>query len=423
MYCRYCGKELPNDSNFCPNCGKKQKEGSPFGLFERCKFSELIVAHKKTAYCYAVWFLINLGLFIFSNQSNSDDFYPFNNSLGNVLDGWSYRVNILYVNNYDYSEFFFYTVLFPLAIIGLIKCYPYLSPLLKKIKTRYCQWKKDNAKSIKEYNANITAYTQPLAKEKTIAKVTDEKSTKIEPVKEIVEVNAFQEHVERESPVDQVSSEGNQEEQPLTVEEVKKMPLFGRFVGSAIDKVLILIFFVVGSIIISPYGASSRLGTYMGLMNSSPNNYEYIDRATMNSYGTYSDGISQYYQDRERLANEPPHIGSTMELDMSITFSFIILNLLYYLLFESILSASLGKRMLGGVLLDNADDKIGFGKALIRAICGGVLMSGVYFLFHLSMGLSNYVVIFVFFLLLDLPVFFTKRSFIDLCTGTTYAKR
>ena len=79
--------------------------------------------------------------------------------------------------------------------------------------------------------------------------------------------------------------------------------------------------------------------------------------------------------------------------------------------------------MLGGVLLDSADDKIGFGKALLRAICGGVLMSGVYFLFHFLMGLSNYVVIFVFFLLLDLPVFFTKRSLIDICTGTTYAKR
>lgn len=28
MYCRYCGKEIPSNSFFCPNCGKKQSEDS-----------------------------------------------------------------------------------------------------------------------------------------------------------------------------------------------------------------------------------------------------------------------------------------------------------------------------------------------------------------------------------------------------------
>ena len=26
MYCKYCGKEIPNGSIFCPNCGAKQKD-------------------------------------------------------------------------------------------------------------------------------------------------------------------------------------------------------------------------------------------------------------------------------------------------------------------------------------------------------------------------------------------------------------
>jgi hypothetical protein len=79
--------------------------------------------------------------------------------------------------------------------------------------------------------------------------------------------------------------------------------------------------------------------------------------------------------------------------------------------------------MLGGVILDSADDKISFGKALTRGLCGGALMAGTYFLLHLQGGLTNTVVVVVFFLLLDLPVLFTKKSLLDLCTGTTYAKR
>ena len=434
MYCRFCGKELSNNSNFCPNCGASQKENA---IKKESQLSHFFSCHKKLSYFYIAWCLINIGLFLFSSPKGyryvrgdrrdydmSAGFYPFDKSLNDIFQGDSYNCSLLEnIDVYDFSELFFYIVLIPAIIIGLSKCYPYILPLLKIVKGRYRRWKMDNAKSIKDYKANIIAYTQSLAKEETIAKVSDEKPSKIEPANEIVEVNASQEHVEIVPPVVEVSSEKSQEEQPLTVGEIKKMPLFGRFVGSIIDKILILIVFVVGSIVISPYGAAGRLGTYMGLMNSSPNNYEHIDRAAMNRYGTYNDGVSQYYQDRERLANEPPHIGSTMELDMSITFSFIILNLLYYILLESILSASLGKRMLGGVLLDSVDDKIGLLKALLRAICGGVLMFGVYLLFHLQMGLSNYVVICVFFLLLDLPVFFTKRSLIDICSGTTYAKR
>ncbi len=441
MYCRYCGKEIPNDSNFCPNCGEKQKENvSGFKL----RMPQFINEHKKISYVYIGWGLIHVALFLFSSPTGhhyvygnrrdydlSNGFYPYNKSIGDILDGQSY--NLAFFDNidvYDFSEFFFYTILVPVSIFGIVKCIPHILPLLKKLKGRYNQWQKSKTKKREEYQGNIVAY-KTQQKESLVFE-----PAKVKPVAEEV-VSPYQQKSEgfcdevtqdEEKAINMASlpqAEHIQDEEAYIHTEltVKKMPLFSRFIGSIIDKILILIIFFVGFIIISPFGAAGRLGTYIGLRNTSLSNYEYIDKAAMNRYGTYRDEVSQYYQDRERLANAPPHIGSTLELDMNITFSFILLNLLFYILFESILSASPGKRMLGGIILDSTDDKIGFGKALTRGLGGGVLMAGTYFLLHLQGGLTNTVVVFVFFLLLDVPVLFTKKSLLDLCTGTTYAKR
>ena len=404
MYCRYCGKELPSDSNFCPNCGKKQEDNIAKG---NSLLSLFFHNHKKILYLYGIWCLIIVGFILYSPPTR-----PIYNRVGREIG-----------EEFDFFMLYLYIFLIPAAIFGFIKCLPFLSPIVKKVKIFFNHWQAGNAKRIKEYNANINAYTQPLAKEETISNLSDEPLVKVEPAIETVGIDAPHDNSKIVPTVAQGPNAEFQEEQPLTVEEVKKMPLFSRFVGSIIDKVLILIIFVVGSIIISPYGAPGRLGRYSGLLTVSPSNYEYIDRAAMNGYGTYNDGVSQYYQDRERLANDLPHIGSTMELDLSITFSFIIFNLLYYILFESIISASPGKRMLGGVLLDSSDDRIGFGNALIRAICGGALMALSVYLFRFGMLMSYYVVIIVFFLIIDIPVLFSKRSLIDILTGTKYAKR
>lgn len=68
MNCKFCGKEVPIDSTFCPNCGKKLKEESmslgkelgiyvfdvflaPFGLVWFFKyFRSLDSAKKRVAY-------------------------------------------------------------------------------------------------------------------------------------------------------------------------------------------------------------------------------------------------------------------------------------------------------------------------------------------------------------------------------------
>jgi uncharacterized RDD family membrane protein YckC len=175
------------------------------------------------------------------------------------------------------------------------------------------------------------------------------------------------------------------------------MPLSRRFLGSMIDKIVLLVLFFLTSII-NPLLKSGDLGGYIAILNKSPYDYRIYEQLGITTYGFEA-------------------------LDSRVTFSFILFNILYYVLFESIKKASLGKNFLGGVLIDKSSDVIDFGKALSRGLWGGFMMISFYFLFHLAMGLNLYIVFCLFFLIMDLPVFFTKRSLLDICTRTFYVKR
>ena len=65
MYCRNCGKELADNSNFCSNCGANQKVTVTKFNFRVPKF---INEHKKLLYVYALWFLAHLTLLINSSK-------------------------------------------------------------------------------------------------------------------------------------------------------------------------------------------------------------------------------------------------------------------------------------------------------------------------------------------------------------------
>ena len=291
---------------------------------------------------------------------------------------------------------------FPIAVFGIVKCIPIISSLLKKIKECYNQWQECNSKRRERCQGNDLAYKTP-----------QKEDSNQEPIPTNIVAEEFISNVQNE---DEIAYSGTETKKP-------KMSLLPRLIGSIFDKILILIIFVAGYAVISPYASSEKIGKYIGLFYAKPEVYDYIDRAEMNKHGTFNGEIAEYFQYGVRAEMEPPNIGSTLELDKSITFAFIILNMFFYILFESVLSASPGKRILKGIILDSADDKIGFSKALTRGLCGGALMGGTYFLLHLAGGQTNIVVVIVFFLLLDLPVLFTKRSLLDLCTGTSYAKR
>lgn len=406
MYCKYCGKELSNDSNYCPNCGKKQKKLSD----NKSYITSFISTHKRLLWIYFVWVLVHVALYLSSSplKTYSDGFYPFDVPIRNVLNGERYYLSIIdNVDVYDVSELFFYTTLFPLIILGLVKCKPFILRFLNKIKDRH---KRKKEVDIKKKEA--TVYTQ----------------NKILDINVLTTIDTGQDNINEKmnKTEDTFSLDSNIEPQQDVTDEdekVEPMPLTKRFIGSIIDKILLITILTVGSIALNPFGAPSKLGGYVGILNASPNNYEYIDQALINSYGTYYEGVSKGYQDLERLANDPPHIGTVMELDISITFTFIFLNLIYYFLFESILSASLGKRMAGGILLDYADEKISITKAFVRSLYSGILMVGSVYVLHFLLGLSYYIVIALFFLLMDGPILFTKKSLLDLCTNTRYIKR
>lgn len=205
--------------------------------------------------------------------------------------------------------------------------------------------------------------------------------------------------------------------------EMKNMSLITRFIGSVIDKLILIIIFIAIFISIFPYSSSRRIGTYVGLIGTSTDNYELIDKVQIHRYNNYNFKEHTAYENLGYLEMEAPDFGTTLEWDMKISFAFILLNIVYYLIFETLISASIGKSMFGGFLINNKNKKIDFDKAFLRGICRGVMMAGLYSLLHLLLGICNIITIAIL-LLMDWPcVFIAKKSLLDLYTKTTYVRQ
>lgn len=203
------------------------------------------------------------------------------------------------------------------------------------------------------------------------------------------------------------------------------MSLFRRLLGSVIDKVLILIIFVVAFTIINGEStATYRLGTYYSIGTNSPSSYEFI---TLNSLLVIDNGWPlKYFKESEDdillKYKDEDIVGMVRSFDLTITFAFIFLNILYYLLSEIFLAASVGKRIMGGQIRDDLlEDRINTSDAFKRAIIGGVLMVfavGLRFLLDI-----NYIIVIIaFFLIIDIFVIFKRKSLIDILSKVTYVE-
>lgn len=168
-----------------------------------------------------------------------------------------------------------------------------------------------------------------------------------------------------------------------------------RIIASIIDKAIIILLFVIASLlIIGIYSAPGELGAYSAILGMSPEAYEYS-----NQYNMY-------------------------EIDFNFTCIFVFTNILYYTLFEYLLGASLGKHMLGGVFINSEKEKIVFSNVLVRnAIL--LIMILLAIACRWIFNTSYWAVIIPFFLIIDLPIFFSEasQSLIDKLSSTYLVKR
>lgn len=156
-----------------------------------------------------------------------------------------------------------------------------------------------------------------------------------------------------------------------------------------VDRVLILLLFIIIVVSISPYWAPGALGTYSAILEMSPSHYY--------SQDLYSN-------------------------DLYFTVYFIVVNFVYYLLSECWLKSSFGKYICGLIIVSKDMHKISLQVAIKRCsllLLFIVLAVSIRFVFD-----TNYIITSIlFFLIIDIPALIHGQSILDLVTNTYVVKK
>lgn len=123
MYCKNCGKEIPDDSKFCQHCGSSQTKQENYTNF----LSKFYKKYKKYIGIYAIWVVINIILYCYGVGGEGrffwriNSFYPLTTS---EYGGYFFPSDHYFDSRYyDITELLFYCVLLPLVLIYGIKFY------------------------------------------------------------------------------------------------------------------------------------------------------------------------------------------------------------------------------------------------------------------------------------------------------------
>lgn len=164
------------------------------------------------------------------------------------------------------------------------------------------------------------------------------------------------------------------------------------------DKIFILILFLLTFVAIYQYSAPTYLGTFWGgCLYEIPNTYKFTKAAGCEC--------------------------SLKEIDITVVTVFSIVNFLYYFLFESTLKASLGKYICGGIACTEDEKTISVKDAFLRSLVL-ILFIVVAVTIRFSILQVSYIfLILLFFCVLDLPILFKKKSLVDIATDTFYVSR
>ena len=164
------------------------------------------------------------------------------------------------------------------------------------------------------------------------------------------------------------------------------MKIYLRIFGSLMDKIFILILFLLTFIAIYQYSAPTYLGTFWGgCLYEIPNTYKFTEAAGC-----------EY---------------SLKEIDITVVTVFSIVNFLYYFLFESTLKASLGKYICGGIACTEDEKTISVKDAFLRSL---VLI--LFIVVAVTIRFSILQVSYIFLILLFFCV-------LDIATDTFYVSR
>jgi len=179
----------------------------------------------------------------------------------------------------------------------------------------------------------------------------------------------------------------------LNLKIMNEMTLFKRLIASVIDKLLIIILFLITSfLVLGPWVAPGKLGIYVALLNIKFSNYDYITDAS--------------------------------NVDVLFTSIFLILNFLYYVIFECYLGASLGKYLFGGQIINEDNVRINSSIAVGRSSI--LVASAVIFILARNLLNVSYLpIIVLFFVILDLPILIgvKRQSLLDIVTKTFVIKK